>query len=139
MSGVLCPFQYKKHVDIVEQSKGHKDDEETGASVLQGEAKGAGTVQPGEEKAQRDPISPLKGGCKEEGSSDKRQWAQSETQEIPLKHRKKKITVRVVKQWNGFLRDVAESPSMEILKTHLDTLKEQPVELLTLLPPPSNA
>jgi len=32
--------------------KGHKDDEGTRASLLCGKAEGAGTVQPGEQKAQ---------------------------------------------------------------------------------------
>jgi len=34
-------------------AKGHEGDEGTGASVIQGKAKRAGAVQPGEEKAQR--------------------------------------------------------------------------------------
>ena len=36
-------------------AQGYEDEEETGASVLQGEAEGAGLVQPGEEKAARGP------------------------------------------------------------------------------------
>jgi len=34
---------------------GHEDGEGTGASLLGGEAEGAGLVQPGEEKAERGP------------------------------------------------------------------------------------
>jgi len=36
-------------------AEGYKDDEGTGASLLRGEAEGAGLVQPGEEKAERGP------------------------------------------------------------------------------------
>ena len=39
--------------------EGYKDDEGTGASVLQGEAEGAGLVQPEEEKAVREPYKCL--------------------------------------------------------------------------------
>jgi len=35
--------------------KGYEDEEGTGASLLRGEAEGAGLVQPGEEKAERGP------------------------------------------------------------------------------------
>jgi len=38
-----------------ESSTGLRDDEGTGASLLQGEAEGAGLVQPKEEKAARGP------------------------------------------------------------------------------------
>jgi len=37
------------------QNKGYEDGEGTGASLLRGEAEGAGLVQPGEEKAERGP------------------------------------------------------------------------------------
>jgi len=36
-------------------AEGYEDEEGTGASLLQGEAEGAGLVQPGEEKAERGP------------------------------------------------------------------------------------
>ena len=39
--------------------EGYKDDEGTGASLLWGEAEGAGLVQPGEEKAERGPYQCL--------------------------------------------------------------------------------
>ena len=38
-----------------ESSEGCEDEEGTGASLLRGEAEGAGLVQPGEEKAERGP------------------------------------------------------------------------------------
>jgi len=52
-------------------AKGYRGDQGTGASVTQGEAERAGTVQPGEEKAQGDLINAdkyLKGGCEENGA-----------------------------------------------------------------------
>ena len=51
-------------------AQGHKDHLRTGASLLRGEAEGAGTVQPGEEKAKRDLIHLVKHlmGENEEGS-----------------------------------------------------------------------
>jgi len=33
----------------------------------------------------------------------------------------KNFTVRVTEHWNRFSREVVESPSMEVLKTRLDT------------------
>lgn len=38
-----------------------------------------------------------------------------------LNMRKKFFTLRMAKHWNRLLRKVVESPSLEILKTHLDT------------------
>ena len=40
-------------------AEGYEDDEETGASLLRGEAEGAGLVQPGEEKAESGPYQYL--------------------------------------------------------------------------------
>jgi len=44
-----------KFTDNLFKAEGYEDDEGTGASLLQGEAEGAGLVQPGEEKAARGP------------------------------------------------------------------------------------
>jgi len=41
-------------------SEGHKGDEGTGVPAIQGEAERDGTVQPGEEKAERDLINVFK-------------------------------------------------------------------------------
>ena len=51
-------------------AEGYEDDEGTGASLLRGEAEGAGLVQPEEEKAERGPniCLYLKGGCQEDGA-----------------------------------------------------------------------
>ena len=70
----------------------YKDDEGTGASLLRGEAEGAGLVQPEEEKAERGPYKCLQisegwvsGGWGQTLLSgaqrqDKGQWAQTEAQ-----------------------------------------------------------
>jgi len=48
--------QFKKDEELLESPvEGYEDDEGTGASLLRGEAEGAGLVQPGEEKAVRGP------------------------------------------------------------------------------------
>lgn len=52
---------------------------------------------------------------------DKGQWAQSELQEVSLKHKDFFSTVRMVKHWNGLPSEAVESPSLEMLKTWLDT------------------
>ncbi|KAK4823411.1 hypothetical protein QYF61_001785 [Mycteria americana] len=53
-------------------------------------------------------------------SQGRRQWAQMGIQEIPRRHRKVFI-VRMVKHRNRLPREVEESPSLEILKSQLDT------------------
>jgi len=74
--GVLSPLlgssvQGKNRHTGESLMKGHKDDEGTGTCVLWGKAERAGTVQPGEEKAQEGLINVckcLKGECKEDGA-----------------------------------------------------------------------
>lgn len=47
--------------------------------------------------------------------TDHRQWAQTETQEVPLEHQESS-TVRVTEHWNRLPRGVRESLCPEILK-----------------------
>jgi len=49
-----APF-YRPDLVEVRRAEGYEDEEGTGASLLGGEAEGAGLVQPGEEKAERGP------------------------------------------------------------------------------------
>ncbi|KAK4831874.1 hypothetical protein QYF61_019886 [Mycteria americana] len=51
-----------------------------------------------------------------------RQWAQTETQEVPSEHQKHFVTVRVTEHWHRLPREVVESPSLEIFENHLDTV-----------------
>ena len=44
-----------------------------------------------------------------------------EHRKFHLNMRKNFFTVRVREHWNRLLREVAESPSLEIFKTHLDS------------------
>ena len=39
---------------------------------------------------------------------------------IRLDIRKKFFTVRMVRRWNRLVRELVESPTMEIFKTHVD-------------------
>ncbi|KAK4831080.1 hypothetical protein QYF61_015278 [Mycteria americana] len=48
---------------------------------------------------------------------DEKQWAQTEIQELPIKHKKNFFTVKVVRHWNRLPRGVVESPCFEIFKT----------------------
>ncbi|KAK4817026.1 hypothetical protein QYF61_026032 [Mycteria americana] len=72
-----------------------------------------------------------KGKCKEDRarlfSVDQRQWAQTETQEVPSEHQETLFVVRVTKHWHRLPREDVESPSLEIFKSRLDmVLDTQP-------------
>jgi len=68
----FCSPHFKKDDELLEcPAEGYKDGEGTAASLLRGEAEGAGLVQPEEEKAERGSNIHLQiseGGCQDEGA-----------------------------------------------------------------------
>lgn len=77
----------------------------------------------------------LEKGCQDDGArlfggaqqQDKRQWAQTETKEIPMKYKRKLFfcvggqTLEKTCDTLRYSRDTLESPSLQIFKTQLDT------------------
>ncbi|KAK4825529.1 LOW QUALITY PROTEIN: hypothetical protein QYF61_000106 [Mycteria americana] len=56
------------------------------------------------------------------GCPDQRQWALTETREVPSEHQETLFTVKVTEHWNSLPREVVESLSLEILKSRLDII-----------------
>jgi len=90
------------------------------------------TVQPGEEKAQGDLIKILEGRDEGKGArlfsvvSTDRTRGNEKKLKHKIFHLNTKnptfLTVSVVKHWNRLPSEIVESPSVEVLKTLLDTV-----------------
>ncbi|TRZ22340.1 hypothetical protein HGM15179_004758 [Zosterops borbonicus] len=106
-------------------SRGYRDDEGSGASLLRQKAEGAGAVQPQEEMTEKEGRMPR--GCTRllsEVLSDRiRGNGQNLVpKKFQLNMRKNFFTVQVTVHWNRLPREAVESPSLEILRNCLHTI-----------------
>ena len=93
-------------------------------SLIRGKAEIAGIVQPGEKTAQEDLIHVykyLQGRCRGWSQAlfsgawcqDKRQWAQTETQEVLSEDQATLSNVRGTECWHQLSKEFVKSPSLE--------------------------
>lgn len=123
-------IQERQRLTETSPVKYHRNDQEIGASDTQGRVERYGIVQPAEERLkyrsyqcisipdgrrQRTQSQTFLGSFQ---GNDKRQWPQTEMQEIPLTIRKNIFTMRMVT--HKLRRDTAEFSSKKIFKIQLD-------------------
>jgi len=83
----------------------------------------------------------VKGGCKEDGVRlysvvpSGRTRGNGHTlkhRRLPLNIKEYSLTVRVTESWHRLPREVVESPSLEIFKSHLDMILYKQLEVVLL-------
>ncbi|KAK4826436.1 hypothetical protein QYF61_009133 [Mycteria americana] len=118
----LCSALVRPHLECCVQfwASPYKRDGHTGDSPAKdhedGEAERAGTLQPGEEKAQGESHQ-LVPSDRPAGNGHRLTHRR-----FPLNIRKHFFTVTVTEHWDRLPREVVESPSLEIFKSHLDVI-----------------
>jgi len=128
--------QCKRDTDILERLQRRANEVVKGLEHLSREERlRAGTVQPGEEKAQgvlTKVYKYLQGGCREDGTGlfpvvprdrTRGNGHRLKHRRCPLNIREHFLTVRVTECWHGLPRAVVESASLEILRGHLDMVR----------------